>query len=170
MFKGKSEAFTAFKDALFVEAEQIIQNRAADVEDLIREQLSSGLDGNENKLTPSYTADPFFQSKEAGGWYNNAEGYKKWKMNITPPTASYLGFSPRDADTPNLYIMGNFHDSIRAQPVNGGIKVVSQGFTDAGDILGKYGEQIFKISKSAQRHFVKHPFRSDFEKFLNKYK
>lgn len=170
MFKGKSEAFTAFKERLYKEAERIIQDNGSEFEDYIREQLSVGLDGNENKLTPSYTEDPFFKSPEAGNWYNRAESYKKWKQSITPPAPSYLGYPAREANTPNLIIVGNFYASIKAFNVDGGIRIGSQGFTDAGDIESKYGSQIYAVSPKARAFFLKYRFKKEFEQFLNKYK
>ena len=90
-------------------------------EEFITEQLYSGLNGDEVPLRPTYTNDPYFnmyrEPKKA------AERYKKWKARIQPPARSYLGFKPRDIDTPNLIIRGDFYSSITAVPIADGVMI-----------------------------------------------
>ena len=123
-------------------------------EEFVTEQLYSGVNGKEEALRPRYSDDPYFH-----GFKNPekaADAYKKWKMRIQPPARSYLGFQPRDADTPNLIIRGDFYDSITAVPVADGLMIVSQGVSFSADIERKYGNVIYEIGNKAREHYVKH--------------
>lgn len=123
-------------------------------EEFITEQLYSGVDGDENPLRPKYTEDPYFKTDEAGHWKNNAKGYMKWKASIQAPARSYLGFSPRSKDTPNLIIRGDFYFSITAIPIKDGLMISSQGVSFSSDIERKYSPSIYKIGNKAKKHYV----------------
>ena len=75
-------------------------------------------------------------------------------MRIQPPARSYLGFRPRNADTPNLIIRGDFYASITAIPIADGISIVSQGVMFSSDIERKYGNVIYEIGDKARRHWI----------------
>lgn len=121
-------------------------------EEFITEQLYSGLNGDEVPLRPTYTNDPYFnmyrEPKKA------AERYKKWKARIQPPARSYLGFKPRDIDTPNLIIRGDFYSSITAVPIADGVMIASQGLMFSSDIESKYGNVIYKIGDKSKMHYI----------------
>ena len=121
-------------------------------EEFVTEQLYSGLNGNEEPLRPKYTQDPYFNMFKNPK--EEAERYKMWKMKIQPPARSYLGFMPRDADTPNLIIRGDFYSSITAIPIADGISIVSQGVEFASDIERKYGRVIYRIGDKARKYYV----------------
>ena len=106
-------------------------------EEFVTEQLYSGVNGDEVPLRPTYTQDPYFmQFKNPKA---EAERYKKWKAKIQPPARSYLGFRPRNIDTPNLIIRGDFYSSITAVPIADGVMIASQGLMFSADIENKYG-------------------------------
>lgn len=146
-------------------AECLTQNKSI-VEDLIGEQLYSGLDGDTNSLRPSYSDDPFFDIK--GRWYHDSDGYIEWKKDITPPIASpRLNLPPRPLDVPNLYITGTFHESIRAMVSGGTLSINTVGFSDGPDIVRKYGDNILNIGMDAREYIVielLEPFIGDFFK------
>ena len=123
-------------------------------EEFVTEQLYSGVNGDEQPLTPSYSEDPYFNGfknpKKAAAWY------KKWKMRIHPPARSYLGFKPRNPDTPNLIIRGDFYSSITAIPIAEGLSIVSEGLTFSADIEKKYGSVIYRIGDKAKKHYIVH--------------
>ena len=123
-------------------------------EEFITEQLYSGVNGDEEPLRPRYTEDPYFNTFKNPK--KKAEQYKKWKAKIQPPARSYLGFKPRDVDTPNLIIRGDFYASITAIPIADGISIVSQGVEFATDIERKYGNVIYEIGNKAREHYVRH--------------
>lgn len=123
-------------------------------EEFITEQLYSGVNGDEEPLRPRYTEDPYFNTFKNPK--KKAEQYKKWKAKIQPPARSYLGFKPRDVDTPNLIIRGDFYASITAIPIADGISIVSQGVEFATDIERKYGNVIYEIGNRAREHYVRH--------------
>lgn len=77
---------------------EVISQNANDVEDLNRVQLYKGLDADGKFLSPKYSEDPFFKSKES------ALRYAQWKKQITP-------HPDRPLDVPNLYITGRYHYS-----------------------------------------------------------
>lgn len=122
-------------------------------EEFITEQLYSGVNGDEVPLRPTYTQDPYFmQFKNPKA---EAERYKKWKAKIQPPARSYLGFKPRNIDTPNLIIRGDFYSSITAVPIADGIMIASQGLMFSTDIEKKYGNVIYKIGDKAKSHYIR---------------
>lgn len=132
-------------------------------EEYIREQLYSGLDGDQNELKPGYMEDPYFNI------YKNpkkaAENYKNWKTRIQRPKPSYLGFPARNNNTPNLIIRGDFYSSITAIPISEGIKIVSFGVSFGADIESKYGSQIFKVSTKAREHYIMYRLIPHIDKF-----
>lgn len=121
-------------------------------EEFVTEQLYSGVNGDEVPLRPTYTQDPYFmQFKNPKA---EAERYKKWKAKIQPPARSYLGLRPRNIDTPNLIIRGDFYSSITAIPIADGVMIASQGLMFSDDIEKKYGNVIYKIGDKAKRHYI----------------
>ena len=148
-------------------AECLTQNKSV-VEDLIGEQLYSGLDGDTNSLRPSYSDDPFFDIK--GRWYHDSDGYIEWKKNITPPIASpRLNLPPRPIDVPNLYITGTFHESIRATVNGGKVLINTVGFSDGPDIVRKYGDNILNLGMDAREYIVLEMLKPFVGKFFKKY-
>lgn len=146
-------------------ADCLMENKAV-VEELIREQLYSGLDGDTNSLRPSYSDDPFFDIK--GRWYHDSDGYIEWKKKITPPvTSPRLNLPPRPIDVPNLYITGAFHESIRASVNGDSLSIGTFGFTEGPDIVRKYGDNILNLGVDAREYIVLEmlePFIGDFFK------
>lgn len=143
----------------------LMENKAV-VEELIEEQLYSGLDGDTNSLRPSYSDDPFFDIK--GRWYHDSDGYIEWKKKITPPvTSPRLNLPPRPIDVPNLYITGAFYESIRASVNGDSLSIGTFGFTEGPDIVRKYGDNILNLGVDARECIVLEmlkPFIGDFFK------
>lgn len=137
-------------------------------EEYIREQLYSGVDGDESPLIPGYTEDPYFKKTYGEHWKKNAERYKNWKTKIQKPKPSYLGFSARGNNTPNLIIRGDFYSSITAIPISNGIRIASYGVSFGSDIEKKYGYKIFKVSSKARRHYVTYRLMPSIEKFIRR--
>lgn len=138
-------------------------------EEFITEQLYSGVNGEEIPLRPKYTEDPYFVENYGKNWKKRAEAYKKWKQKIQPPARSYLGFKPRNADTPNLIIRGDFYSSITAVPIADGISIVSQGLMFSNDIERKYGNVIYVISDKAKKHYITYYMLPEIQKLMKKY-
>lgn len=117
----------------------------------ISDQLYSGINGDDEYLTPTYDDDPYFQLE--GPWQNNSKGYKAWKMSITPPVvSSILGLNPRPDNVPNLFITGKFHSEINAKRA-GDMLLVDPGHNDGPSIVSKYGEQILELSSRGVDYF-----------------
>lgn len=148
-------------------AECLTQNKSI-VEDLIGEQLYSGLDGDTNSLRPSYSDDPFFDIK--GRWYHDSDGYIEWKKKITPPiTSPCLNLPPRPVDVPNLYITGTFHESIRATVNGGKLLINTVGFSDGPDIVRKYGDNILNLGMDAREYVVLEMLKPFIGNFFKRY-
>ena len=131
----------------------------------IREQLYSGLDGTDHLIKPTYDDDPFF--KEEGQWHNNAKGYKKWKMDKTPPVESQvLHLPPRPEEVPNLYITGAFYDSITITKKRVRVAITSDGFVDGDAIIRKYKKKILKPGTRAKEKFVEDYLKPHLKRFF----
>jgi hypothetical protein len=124
----------------------------------VREQLYSGLNGAGEYLSPTYEEDPYFKTVDwhqdwEGVTYTGAEGYKEWKMVVSPPERSEeLKLPPRPASVPNLFIDGTFYNTIENVKVGDGVSVVASG-GDAPMIVAKYGAVILDITDVAIEHF-----------------
>ena len=81
--------------------------------DLNRDQMMAGQNAEGTDITPSYLDDPYFKTRR------QAIGYMNWKQRITAD-------SRRDPQTPNLFIKGDFHNSIRIRYGDNEIEFVSE--------------------------------------------
>lgn len=113
----------AAKEALPVVAENAIDQTKDDLVELNREQMMEGKNKFGQNLTPSYFNDPYFKSAES------AKRYSAWKDKITPNPN-------RPSGTPNYFINGAYHRSIKAT-VQGGKIVVDSDFKGASNIESK---------------------------------
>lgn len=128
-----------------------LADNAGVVLSVVREQLYSGLDGEERHLSPTYDDDPFFE--EEGPWFHRSQEYKAWKMDITPPEAgSMLGLPPRPDNVPNLFINGKFHSEITAER-RGDALEIGPGNGDGPSIVAKYGDEILNMGPTAVEYF-----------------
>jgi hypothetical protein len=92
---------------------------------LNRMQLLRGLDKEGNYLSPKYSEDPFFKSKES------AKRYAQWKKKIEPVKTD------RPEDVPNLYIVGVFHGSIDVK-ANASDYTFTSSASFSGGVEGKF--------------------------------
>lgn len=151
--KGASDTFARLNAGFPPMLTQLIQANGMELGGYVREQLWSGLDGDEKELRPTYLTDPYFKERYGSAWRLMAERYADWKMEITPPSSGRLGFRPRDRVVPNLFIDGTFHRSIMPRNIDGGITFSSQvGF--ATEIEQKYHDTIYKVSRTARKRFL----------------
>lgn len=151
--KGASDTFQRLNAGFPPMLTQLIQANGMELGGYVREQLWSGLDGDEKELRPTYLTDPYFKERYGSAWRLMAERYADWKMEITPPSSGRLGFRPRSREVPNLFIDGTFHRSIMPRNIDGGITFSSQvGF--ATEIEQKYHDTIYKVSRTARKRFL----------------
>lgn len=121
-------------------------------EDAVREQMYSGIDGEDKYLSPTYDDDPYFEEK--GPWYHRNNGYKQWKREITPPTAGVmLMLQPRPDNVPNLFINGKFHSEVFATMQGDTLSIQCAPDGDGPDIVRKYGEQLLQLGPTAIGYF-----------------
>ena len=142
------------------------ENKAL-AENLVREQLMCGQDGNGEYLSPSYDNDPYFDKE--GPWKGRAKAYKEWKMKITPPSSGILTkINARPSDIPNLFIDGTFHSSIKARKSNEGLDIYTSGFRDGPSIERKYGDNIFNLTDESKTYFIDKKLFPFLEEFFKK--
>lgn len=131
---------------------QCLSENVYDAEDAVREQMYSGLDGNDQYLSPNYDDDPYFEEK--GPWYHRNNGYKQWKRDITPPTTGVmLMLPPRPDNVPNLYINGKFYDEVFATMEGDILSIRCESVGDGPDIVRKYGDQLLQLGPTAIGYF-----------------
>lgn len=147
--KSVNEVAGRFVDGFRPMLESVLAGNAGFLVNAVRDQLESGLDGDEKELRPNYLNDPYFKTRK------QAEGYMRWKERITPPRPSWLGLRPRALKTPNLRINGYYHESIKAAAVPGGVRIGSQGAGFAPELERKYGGALYKVGRTARRKFYR---------------
>lgn len=131
---------------------QCLGDNAVIAEDAVREQMYSGLDGEDKFLSPTYDNDPYFEEK--GPWYHKSGAYKQWKLDITPPTTGVmLMLQPRPDNVPNLFINGKFHSEVFATMQGDTLSIQERGDGDGPSIVSKYGEQILQLGPTAIGYF-----------------
>ena len=86
--KGASDTFARLNAGFPPMLTQLIQANGMELGGYVREQLWSGLDGDEKELRPTYLTDPYFKERYGSAWRIMAERYADWKMEITPPSGS----------------------------------------------------------------------------------
>lgn len=155
--------FSRFAEGYSQMIEKVIAANRDFVEMAVREQLESGLDGNEKELKPNYLNDPYFKTRE------EAVKYMRWKEALTPPRQSSLGLRPRAVKTPNLRINGYYHQSIKAVPVSGGVRIGSQGAEFAPEVEGKYGGALYKLGRTAKRKFYRDHLRTALKEYYRRF-
>jgi len=113
------------RDNILQDVGDIVQQNIDTVVDFVRKQLYSGKDRFGNSLSPKYSEDPYFKTLKA------AQDYAAWKQLISPDPE-------RSEDTPNLFIRGDYHQSIDAQVVGTEIQYRATDH-NAADIEAKFG-------------------------------
>lgn len=96
------------------------------------EQMMNGKRRDGQDITPSYWDDPYFKS------YSQALAYSDWKDRIEPFRTN------RRPGTPNLYINGYYHNSIRAVVTREGISMES-GWSESSDIESTFTRLIYGV-------------------------
>lgn len=97
-----------------------------------RQQLLEGKLSTGQDITPTYFDDPYFKSRES------AERYSNWKDKITPNPKRKKG-------TPNLFIIGTYHNSIELEVINNEM-IYSSTFIKAQAIETKFSENIYGLT------------------------
>ena len=96
--------------------------------DANRQNLVDGKTNEDKKITPSHTKDPYFKTPKA------AKAYIRFKQKLPGIPKSSI----KSPETPNLYINGFFHNSIKAVPSSKGISI------DSNVVLGDKITKKFK--------------------------
>ena len=117
------------KAELLHQARLLIQRQGNILLELQRDQMYAGLDARGQYITPRYSQDSWFKSKES------AARYAAWKASLRQRRpAPYL--PPRPEDVPNLIITGTLiYDRLQLRVNPWAVRVDLPGF----DVTGKYG-------------------------------
>ena len=101
--------------------------------------------------------------------------WRDMKERITPPeTSNLLKFPPRNRNTPNLIITGEYHRSITPVVVDGkdGGKIITRsiGFY-AGDnaLEEKYGPSHLGLTRKAKKYLLDNRIKPAIKNLLKKY-
>ena len=119
--------------------------------DLNRDQLLSGRNADGETITPSYTQDPFFKSRE------QAERYLKIKQGLESEHKGRMRFvqlcPEKGSDTPNLIVNGRlFHNYFFIKVTNEAYKIGSTGEA-AADIESKYNNRVFGLAPKSKEFY-----------------
>lgn len=117
----------------------VLKEHEQEIVEQQRIQLLEGKDSQGNDMHPFYSEDikprGYFKTKES------ARRYADWKQTI-----SYPYTVKRNADAPNLYITGVFHDDLGAAFRDDEMEIVPDtGY--AANIMAKYGRNAFGLNK-----------------------
>lgn len=108
---------------------------------LNRMQLLRGLTKEGDYLSPKYSEDPFFKSKES------AQRYAAWKKKIEPVKTD------RPEDVPNLFITGVFHNEIKID-VNASEYTFSNSASFASSVEGKFKDIYGMTTESKSETYI----------------
>lgn len=117
---------------------EVLEAHEKDIVEQQRIQLLEGKDSKGNDMHPFYSEDV-----KPRGWFKtkeSAQRYAEWKQTINYPYTVR-----RNADAPNLYITGVFHDDLGAEFRDDEMEIVPDtGY--AANIMAKYGRNAFGLN------------------------
>lgn len=119
-------------------------------------QMWNGKNPDGSDITPSYSNDPYFKTKEA------ARNYAKWKARREYMNRSDLGQSSRNEDTPNLFINGFFYSTLELNAKTPAI-VVKDPF--GSKVAGSH-QKALGVSQENLSDIAKRVYLPDFFKYL----
>ena len=175
---GTANAVRMLKNNFWQEVTNCLRGSEDLIHDLITDQLIAGRDENNRPIRPTYLQDPYFaeSTKTPEAARNKARWWRDMKERVTPPeTSPILHFPPRDRNTPNLIITGEYHRSITpiVQGDKDGGKIVTRsiGFYAGNDALeSKYGPAHLGLTRKAKSYLLKNRVLPAIRKLLEKYK
>ena len=135
----------------------VVSQHGDDVIELQQYQLLQGKAANGEDMRPYYSED-----LQPAGYFRSTESaklYADWKQ-----TLSYPRQAQRNADAPNLYINGKFHNDL---VVNFGPQYASiDGATTYGQmIISKYGKDKFGLTAENWNEIMRN--RGGYDELLN---
>lgn len=116
----------------------VLEGHGDDIIEQQRIQLLEGKASDGTDMHPFYSED-----LKPKGWFHSrqsAANYAAWKQ-----TLSYPYSVRRNADAPNLYITGVFHDDLSVEFGNEAVGVKADT-AYAANIMAKYGKDAFGLS------------------------
>lgn len=116
---------------------QVLEPHGNEIVDLQRTQLLMGKASSGEDLHPFYSED-----LKPQGWFwsrATAEKYRAWKQEINYPKSVQ-----RNADAPNLYITGVFHNDLNVNFGADSLAIVPDT-AYAANIMAKYGVNVFGL-------------------------
>ena len=174
--EGVSNAVRMLKNNFMPEVTNSLRESEDLIHDLITDQLMAGLDENGKQIRPTYLQDSYFRetTKTEKAARKKAMWWRDMKERITPPeTSNLLKFPPRNRNTPNLIITGEYHRSITPIVVDGkdGGKIVNASYLLLlGPMLEeKYGPSHLGLTRKAKKYLLDNRIKPAIENLLKKY-
>lgn len=127
-----------------------VDNNTNVVENIIREQMLSGIREDDSEIVPSYRNDT----------------YAKYKYNLHPLNGGMLNITPRWMFTPNLIDTGDFHRGIKATVKNERISIESID-SKSESLEKKYTSKIFGLSSYGRIYLINNIIFPELIKFKN---
>lgn len=119
-------------------AKMVLERHSQEIVEQQRIQLLGGKTSEGEDIHPSYSEDikptGYFRSRES------ASRYAAWKQ-----TLSYPYSVQRNADSPNLYITGVFHNDLGVEFGADSVAIVPDT-AYASNIMAKYGRMMFGLA------------------------
>jgi hypothetical protein len=147
-----AERFRKLSQNIEKQISTIIDDTKEEIVKKNRQQLLDGIKSDGTEITPSYLNDPYFKTKEA------AQRYSNWKDKITPS-------NKRKSGTPNLYINGFYHNSIKLD-VKGEIFKIQSTASIGNDIERKYGENVYGLTTESTKAYISETFYPLFKQYI----
>lgn len=138
---GMKRRFESFDAAAMIT--KVMHDSTQDLRDLNLEQMYDGKTNKGTDIKPSYIEDPYWNDK---GGVRAAQAYSDWKDRITPNIR-------RTPGTPNLFITGFYHSTIKVSIVGDSI-VHSSTFSGEPDIRGRF-KNIYGLGGRHREIFLK---------------
>lgn len=100
---------------------QALRENKAEVLEMQKSQLLSGVDSEEKPLRPTYDQDPFFKTDEGRKKYIKLKQETQSKHD---QLRKYNIFGNKDSLTPNLIVTGSYHKGLRTEVSKGTITII----------------------------------------------
>jgi hypothetical protein len=144
------EHFSAAYEAIPDVVSDVVARTPDVILDLNRDQLLQGRDADGNLLSPTYTNDPYFKTREAAGRY--AKMKYNWEEAHRQRMSYAELYGEKPADVPNLIVTGPFQDSMFVQTSMDSYTIDSM-YKDADDISAKYKNRVYGLAPKSKEFY-----------------
>jgi hypothetical protein len=144
------EHFLAAHEAIPDVVSNVVARTSDVILDLNRDQLLQGRDADGKLLSPTYTEDSYFKSREAAGRYSKMKYLQEVAHRRMMVYAELYGEKP--ADVPNLIVTGPFHGSFFISTSMDSY-TIGATYRDADDISAKYKNRVYGLAPRSKEFY-----------------